>query len=191
MGIWIAVAVILFALGSIMALKPSGVEQRLDNVRMTARRLGLNPKLIATPDWLKPANEFQATNAPSMLARYSFIDDSYALPDCQFKVIDGRLRPVQNVPNSELPLVQNASQNASQTVPKSMFALDNLPIDLPDAIASQTLGISTQANSISVYWLDNNYVKPAHNTSYTPSHIEPDLLRLKNTLQMWAERINR
>ena len=174
MGIWIAVAVILFALGSIMALKPSGVERRLDDVRMTARRLGLNPKLIATPEWLKPASEFQATSTSPMIARYSLIDDGYALPDCQYKVINGRLRPVQN----------NDAFISNQA-----FILNNAHLDLPSAIASQILGISTQANSISVYWLDNNYVKPAHNANYAQSQIEPDLLALKEALIGCAEKL--
>ena len=53
MGMWIAIAIVLFVLGSMMALKPSGIDQRLDKLRMTARRLQLNPKLVTCPDWVK------------------------------------------------------------------------------------------------------------------------------------------
>ncbi len=59
MGLWIAVAIVLFVLGSMMALKPSGIDQRLDKLRMTARRLGLNPKLVACPDWVKHMKWFK------------------------------------------------------------------------------------------------------------------------------------
>lgn len=53
MGTLIGVIIVLFVLGSMMALKPNGIDQRLDKLRMTARRLQLNPKLVACPDWIK------------------------------------------------------------------------------------------------------------------------------------------
>ena len=43
MGVWIVIAIILFVLGSMMALKPSGIDMRLDTLRLTARKLELNP----------------------------------------------------------------------------------------------------------------------------------------------------
>ncbi|MDE0843806.1 MAG: hypothetical protein OSA85_07065, partial [Psychrobacter pacificensis] len=53
MGTLIGVIIVLFVLGSMMALKPNGIDQRLDKLRMTARRLQLNPKLVACTDWIK------------------------------------------------------------------------------------------------------------------------------------------
>lgn len=47
MGMLIGVIIVLFVLGSMMALKPNGIDQRLDKLRMTARRLQLNPKLVS------------------------------------------------------------------------------------------------------------------------------------------------
>jgi len=70
MGTLIGVIIVLFVLGSMMALKPNGIDQRLDKLRMTARRLQLNPKLVACPDWIKGRdNEY----GRGMLGQYSDI----------------------------------------------------------------------------------------------------------------------
>lgn len=77
MGVWIAIAIVLFVLGSMMALKPSGIDQRLDKLRMTARRLQLNPKLVACPDWVRGKdNEY----GRGMLGQYGLVLDKVQLP---------------------------------------------------------------------------------------------------------------
>ena len=68
MGTLIGVIIVLFVLGSMMALKPNGIDQRLDKLRMTARRLQLNPKLVSCPDWIKGRdNESGVVLAVSMV----------------------------------------------------------------------------------------------------------------------------
>ena len=89
MGTWIAIAIGMFVLGTIMALKPSVVDMRLDKLRMTARRLELNPKVVACPDWVRGRNnEF----GKGMIGQYSLIMDDMKFPETHYQVVDGVLR---------------------------------------------------------------------------------------------------
>ena len=49
MGIWIAIAIGVFIVGSIMGLKPSARETMRDNLRMAARRVGVQPNWSHAP----------------------------------------------------------------------------------------------------------------------------------------------
>lgn len=129
MGIWISVAIGLFVLGSIMALKPSGREVRLDNIRTTARELGLQPKLVACPDWLVGKNN---EKGKGMMAQYGLVlSDAQLLPN-EFIVLDGLFRHHEGG-----------------------FALDKQPLDLPDTIANTTTGLMTKANFIALFWQED------------------------------------
>ena len=191
MGMWIAILIVLFVLGSMMALKPSGIDQRLDKLRMTARRLQLNPKLVTCPDWIKGKdNEY----GRGMMGQYCLILENTNLPFTRYQVIDGQWRPDSSFVDTTtddnkliVPTAMRAKQsNADTTVKKINVILDKVPLDLPVSIGPYVKGLLTKANSIVVYWEDIAYVRPATNPTYQQKLIESDLLLLKQKLEAWA-----
>ena len=187
MGMWIAIAIVLFVLGSMMALKPSGIDQRLDHLRMTARRLQLNPKLVACPDWIRGKdNEY----GRGMLGQYGLVLDDVKLPLTRYQVIDGCWRPDSNA-NSN---ASNANKNTSgdngnvppQANPQANFSLDKVPLALPASIEPFVKALLIKSNSIVIYWEDIAYVRPVTNPHYQQKMIESDLLVLKTQLEAWA-----
>ena len=174
MGIWIAVAIVLFVFGSMMALKPSGIDQRLDRLRMTARRLELNPKLVACPDWIKGKdNEY----GRGMLGQYGLVLDNVQMPHTRYKAIDGQWRPDSGVADS-------ASGSGDHV--STSFNLDKVALALPPTIEPFVKALLIKANSIVIYWEDIAYVRPATNPAYKSFEIEADLLVLKAQLEQWA-----
>ena len=191
MGMWIAILIVLFVLGSMMALKPSAIDQRLDKLRMTARRLQLNPKLVTCPDWIKGKdNEY----GRGMMGQYCLILDNTNLPFTRYQVIDGQWRPDSSFVDTTnddnkliVPTAMRSNQsNADTTVKKINVSLDKVPLDLPVSIAPYVKGLLTKANSIVIYWEDIAYVRPATNPTYQQKLIESDLLLLKQKLEAWA-----
>ena len=191
MGMWIAIVIVLFVLGSMMALKPSAIDQRLDKLRMTARRLQLNPKLVNCPDWIKGKdNEY----GRGMMGQYCLILEDINLPFTRYQVIDGQWRPdssfVDTTNDDNKLIVPTAMRsnhsNADTTVKKINVSLDKMPLDLPVSIAPYVKGLLTKANSIVIYWEDIAYVRPATNPTYQQKLIESDLLLLKQKLEAWA-----
>ena len=170
MGMWVGIFIALFVLGSMMALKPSGIDQRLDKLRMTARRLHLNPKLIACPDWLRGKdNEY----GRGMMGQYGLVLEGTKLPHARYQAVDGQWRATEG-----------------EGIPAN-FALDKAQIDLPPTIAPYAKGLLIKANSIVIYWEDIAYVRPATNPSYNTDAIEPDLMALKEQLHTWAMQMQR
>ena len=191
MGMWIAILIVLFVLGSMMALKPSAIDQRLDKLRMTARRLQLNPKLVNCPDWIKGKdNEY----GRGMMGQYCLILEDVNLPFTRYQVIDGQWRPDSSFVDTTnddnkliVPTAMRSNQsNADTTVKKINVSLDKVPLDLPVSIAPYVKGLLTKANSIVIYWEDIAYVRPATNPTYQQKLIESDLLLLKQKLEAWA-----
>ncbi|WP_352338514.1 hypothetical protein [Psychrobacter sp. 16-MNA-CIBAN-0192] len=175
MGLWIAIAIVLFVFGSMMALKPSGIDQRLDRLRMTARRLGLNPKLVACPDWVRGRdNEY----GRGMLGQYGLVLDNVQMPHSRYQAIEGQWRPdVSDKDSNQITSNQNAPAS---------FYLDKVPLALPPSIEPFVKALLIKANSIVIYWEDIAYVRPATNPNYKSFEIEPDLLVLKAQLEQWA-----
>ena len=191
MGMWIAIAIVLFVLGSMMALKPNGIDQRLDKLRMTARRLQLNPKLIGCPDWIKGKdNEY----GRGMMGQYCLILENTNLPFTRYQVIDGQWRPDSSFVDTTkddnkliVPTAIRANQSNTHTaIKKPNVSLDKMPLDLPVSIEPYVKGLLTKANSIVIYWEDIAYVRPATNPTYQQKLIESDLLALKEKLEEWA-----
>ena len=181
MGIWIAIAIVLFVLGSMMALKPSGIDQRLDKLRMTARRLQLNPKLVACPDWVRGKdNEY----GRGMMGQYGIVLDNMQLSSTRYHVIEGEWRPDNN--SSEASVVSQSLTKAISPTPSANFILDKVPLELPVTIEPFVKALLIKANSIIIYWEDIAYVRPITNASYKAGDIEPDLLVLKAQLESWA-----
>ena len=191
MGMWIAILIVLFVLGSMMALKPSGIDQRLDKLRMTARRLQLNPKLVTCPDWIKGKdNEY----GRGMMGQYCLILENTNLPFTRYQVIDGQWRPDSSSVDTTtddnkliVPTAIRANQSNTHTaIKKPNVSLDRMPLDLPVSIEPYVKGLLTKANSIVIYWEDIAYVRPATNPTYQQKLIESDLLALKEKLEEWA-----
>ena len=191
MGTLIGVIIVLFVLGSMMALKPNGIDHRLDKLRMTARRLQLNPKLVACPDWIKGRdNEY----GRGMLGQYCLILDETKLPHTRYQVIDGQWRPDSSFVDTSddaktlhIPSAIRSTQSSNNvTVKKTDFSLDKAPLELPVSIEPFVKGLMTKANSIIIYWEDIAYVRTNSNPTYHQQRIEADLLVLKANLEKWA-----
>ena len=191
MGMWIVIIIVLFVLGSMMALKPSGIDQRLDKLRMTARRLQLNPKLVTCPDWIKGKNNEYGRG---MMGQYCLILENTNLPFTRYQVIDGQWRPDSSFVDTTIddnklivPTAIRANQSNTHTaIKKPNVSLDKMPLDLPVSIEPYVKGLLTKANSIVIYWEDIAYVRPATNPTYQQKLIESDLLALKEKLEEWA-----
>ena len=188
MGMWIAIAIVLFVLGSMMALKPSAIDQRLDKLRMTARRLQLNPKLVACPDWVRGRdNEY----GRGMLGQYGIVLDNVQLPLSRYRVIDGQWRTDSEANESDT-VTDNAMVNSAltkRTAIKAHFSLDKTPLALPVTIEPFVKALLIKANSIVIYWEDIAYVRPMTNPSYKATAIESDLTVLKTQLEHWALQV--
>lgn len=190
MGTLIGIVIVLFVLGSMMALKPNGIDQRLDKLRMTARRLELNPKLVTCPDWIKGKdNEY----GRGMLGQYCLILEETKLPHTRYQVIDGQWRPDSSFVDTStddkiltIPSAIRGTQSKNVTVSKTNFSLDKASLDLPVSIEPFVKGLLTKANSIVIYWEDVAYVRPSSNPAYQQKMIEADLLVLKANLEKWA-----
>ena len=188
MGIWIAIAIVLFVLGSMMALKPSGIDQRLDKLRMTARRLQLNPKLVACPDWVRGRNNEYGRG---MLGQYGIVLDNMQLPLTRYCVINGEWRPDSEAGESDMT-IDNTRVNSAltkSTAVKANFNLDKTPLALPATIEPFVKALLIKANSIVIYWEDIAYVRPSTNPNYKAVAIEADLTLLKNQLEHWALQV--
>ena len=196
MGTFIGVIIVLFVLGSMMALKPNGIDQRLDKLRMTARRLQLNPKLVSCPDWIKGKdNEY----GRGMLGQYCLVLDDVQLPHTRYQVIDGQWRPDSSFVDTSkddvkltIPSAIRANNSPNNTIiKKTNFSLDKAPLDLPVSIEPFVKGLLTKANSIVIYWEDIAYVRPSSNPAYQQKLIEADLLVLKKQLEQWASQMQK
>ncbi|MGP4969710.1 hypothetical protein [Psychrobacter aquimaris] len=196
MGTFVGVIIVLFVLGSMMALKPNGIDQRLDKLRMTARRLQLNPKLVSCPDWIKGKdNEY----GRGMLGQYCLVLDDVQLPHTRYQVIDGQWRPDSSFIDTTkddvkltIPSTIRAKNSTNNTIiKKTNFSLDKAPLDLPVSIEPFVKGLLTKANSIVIYWEDIAYVRPSSNPAYQQKLIEADLLVLKKQLEQWASEMQK
>ena len=196
MGTFVGVIIVLFVLGSMMALKPNGIDQRLDKLRMTARRLQLNPKLVSCPDWIKGKdNEY----GRGMLGQYCLVLDEVQLPHTRYQVIDGQWRPDSSFIDTTkddvkltIPSTIRTNNSTNNTIiKKTNFSLDKAPLDLPVSIEPFVKGLLTKANSIVIYWEDIAYVRPSSNPAYQQKLIEADLLVLKKQLEQWASEMQK
>ncbi|MEG2695798.1 MAG: ammonium transporter, partial [Acinetobacter sp.] len=92
-GLWVALIIIIFVLGSIFGLRVSPREKALGLMREKARKMGLYPRLVAAPDWTKipKATETRA----SMVAYYSVLIPEARLPLMRARVEDSKLIIIQ------------------------------------------------------------------------------------------------
>ncbi|MGN7834738.1 ammonium transporter [Acinetobacter schindleri] len=130
-GIWVAVVIIVFVLGSIFGLRVSPRERALGMMREKARKRGLHPRLVVAPDWTKVpmATEKRA----SMVAYYSVLIPDARLPLMRARVVDQKLELVQG---------------------------DDKFKDFPIALKG-IYAIDMQANCVGLYWDEEADLKAA------------------------------
>lgn len=84
-GVWITLGIFLFFLGSLMALQPSAKQKALGKLREAGRKMQLNPRLVACPDWLVNA---RGEKGKGMVALYGLVLPDAKLPLMNALVID-------------------------------------------------------------------------------------------------------
>ena len=121
-GIWVAVAIIIFVMGSIFGLRVSPREKALGLMREKARKMGLHPRLVVAPDWTKipKATESRA----SMVAYYSVL-----------------------IADTRLPLMRALVKDQKLELLHGDDKFQDLPIALKGIYA-----IDMQANCVGIYW---------------------------------------
>lgn len=121
-GLWVALVIIVFVLGSIFGLRVSPREKALGLMREKARKMGLHPRLVAAPEWTKipMATESRA----SMVAYYSVL-----IPDARLALMRAR------VEEQKLQMVLGDEK------------FKDFPIALKGIYA-----IDMQANCVGLYW---------------------------------------
>ena len=125
-GLWVALVIIVFVLGSIFGLRVSPREKALGLMREKARKMGLHPRLVAAPEWTKipMATESRA----SMVAYYSVL-----IPDARLALMRARV----------------AEQKLQVVLGDEKFK--DFPIALKGIYA-----IDMQANCVGLYWYDES-----------------------------------
>lgn len=91
-GIWVAVVIIIFVMGSILGLRVSPREKAIGMMRDQARKMGLHPRLVVAPAWTKipMATEDRA----SMVAYYSVLLPDARLPLMRARIVDQKFEIV-------------------------------------------------------------------------------------------------
>ena len=128
-GLWVALVIIVFVLGSIFGLRVSPREKALGLMREKARKMGLHPRLVAAPEWTKipMATESRA----SMVAYYSVL-----IPDARLALMRAR------VEEQKLQVVLGDEK------------FKDFPIALKGIYA-----IDMQANCVGLYWDEETDLK--------------------------------
>lgn len=121
-GLWVALVIVVFVLGSIFGLRVSPREKALGLMREKARKMGLHPRLVAAPEWTKipMATESRA----SMVAYYSVL-----------------------IPDARLALMRACVEDEKLHVIQGDEKFNDFPIALKGIYA-----IDMQANCVGLYW---------------------------------------
>ncbi|MEC7120802.1 MAG: ammonium transporter [Pseudomonadota bacterium] len=122
MGYIVIGLIIIFVFGQWMMLRPSPRERLRGQLRDRAKKMGLNPRLVAAPEWIGIRNDTQRKGG--MVAFYHVVLPEAELPLTQAKVVDGRLRVIHGA-----------------------RAYHDVPFAVIGAIA-----IEMQANCVGLYW---------------------------------------
>lgn len=85
--IWIMLAVVIFVGGQILAMRPNARDQALLTLRETARKTGLQPRLLVAPEWLKQ-------DSRQMVACYTLIVPEAVMPYWRVQRIDDQWKTV-------------------------------------------------------------------------------------------------
>ena len=156
-GFWVIAFVILLIVGNLMAAKPKIHEVRLGEFRLLARKKGLNPKLIATPEWLKNNQKLTQNQKTSMITQYTLVNDNWRNPLMHF-IFDG--------------------QTWHNLGDVDFF----VRISPPDNLSPYFVGMLIKANSISLYWRDESYLQKFSVRENISTTMEHDLTALSDYL---------
>ncbi|MFW1755131.1 ammonium transporter [Acinetobacter wanghuae] len=91
-GIWVAVVIVIFVMGSILGLRVSPREKAIGIMRDQARKMGLHPRLVVAPDWTKIP--MATENRASMVAYYSILLPEARLPLMRARIVDQKFEIV-------------------------------------------------------------------------------------------------
>ena len=128
-GIWVAVVIAVFILGSIFGLRVSPREKALGIMREKARKMGLHPRLVAAPDWTHVPKA--TPDRASMVAYYSVLISDARLPLMRARVEEQKLELLQgNDKFKDFPIAL-----------KGIYAID------------------MQANCVGLYWDEETDLK--------------------------------
>ena len=128
-GLWVAIFIGVFLLGSIFGLRVSPREKALGMMREKARKMGLNPRLVAAPNWT--GVPMATENRASMVAYYSVLMPDTRLPLMRAKVEDQKLKVIQG----------DEKFNDFPIALKGIYAID------------------MQANYVGIYWDEESDLK--------------------------------
>ena len=166
-GNTLAIVVVLlvagFLIGNFMGAKPKAGEVRTADLRLLARKLRLYPKLVPPPAWL-PSDA-------KMLPQYALVMDEFSLPMACYVIKDGVWQPI----DGELP--------------KKAQVLSGLAIDLPADIQKLMLGLQIKANSVIVYWQDDQYQQRKDAQKLNETQAMKDLTALKTAMEHWGNLV--
>ncbi len=172
-GIIISVVIVLFIIGNMMALRPSGMAVRRDKLRILATKLELSPHLVPCPKWIRGEDNQLGRG---MLTQYSLVfDENAKLLTACYKIIKDN----NDIPQLR-PVICDDNTNTD-------FSLDKQPLDLPISLQPFIKGIEIKINGICVYWDDKSYLNPSTNPNYQMKNSESDLLALKDKLLQWVK----
>ena len=124
---WIIGLIVLFMLGSIASLRVSPREKSLGLLRDKARKLGLQPRLVPAPSWIKVPQVVEGR--AEMVAYYSVMRSDAQLPRLCAINTHQRWQIIESMPNTPVP------------------PLLEQPIELKGLYA-----IEHQSNHVGVYW---------------------------------------
>lgn len=149
-----------FLIGNFMGAKPKAREVRTADLRLLARKIRLYPKLVQSPDWLP--------QTAKMIPQYTLVVDEFSLPMACYVAKDGVWQPI------------------SDDLPKKAQALSGLAIDLPPDIQKLLLGLQIKANSVIVYWQDDQYQQRKDAQKLNETQAMQDLTALKTAMTHWG-----
>lgn len=185
MAMGIVLLVLVVAVGNFMSARPSANELWLDKVRMTARTMGLNPKLVPYPNWLPPKNTTSDSpyvhKTQGMIAQYGVLDDHWRLPQANFLAIAGKWQRQTVASCDERMHRQKLSRKADR--------LHDVSMELP-MLADFVVGLSMQANSVLIFWDDDKYAQACGRQNQDEMLIKAQLQNLAERLHHWGTMVN-
>ncbi len=119
---WIIGFIIVFIVGSIMGLRVSPREKALGDMRDRARKMGLHPRLMPAPEWIKYISP--SGRAGGMVAFYSIL-----------------------LPDARMPLLRAMVEQQQLKVKQGDAQFDGQAVDLKGIYA-----LEMQANCAGLYW---------------------------------------
>ncbi|UNU73972.1 hypothetical protein LU293_03515 [Moraxella nasovis] len=164
----IAIIIVLivagFILGSIFGAKPRAYEVRVADLRLIARKMQLNPRLVPAADWLQPVRT-------GMIAQYSVVNDSWRLPLRRFLCVNGQWQALMGddmATDDIMPILKELSLSE---------------------IGKLSFGLQAKSNGIVFYWHDSLYqgLKPTGHLNAVLA--EQDLMQLKSLLERIAQQM--